>query len=91
MLCRLQVSERPSENQPDSADPLVTRSTLTNIVLEKPISQGPVHVEEVRQPLVVLFIWNPGRLFSICVVTRWVIQAQKASLELAKTTGKVVI
>lgn len=66
--CRLQVSEESSENQSNSANTLGTRSTLTNIILEKPFSHDPVHIEEVRQPLVVFFIRNPRRLFSICVI-----------------------
>lgn len=57
------------------------KTWLTNVVLEKPFSNNSVHVEEVREPLVVLFIWDPRCLFIICGIA-WIIQAQEASLGL---------
>lgn len=63
------------------------KTWLTNVVLEKPFSDNSVHVEEVREPLVVLLIWDPRCFFIICGIA-WIIQAQEASLGLEEKTIK---
>lgn len=65
-----------------------TRISLTNIVMEKPFSYNSVHIKEVRESLIVFFVWDPSCLFDIRGITCWIIQAQKASLGLGKIKKK---
>lgn len=56
--------------------------------MEEPFSYNSVHVKEVRESLIVFFVWNPSCLFDICGIICWIIQAQKASLGLGKIFKK---
>lgn len=59
--------------------------------MEEPFSYNSVHVKEVRESLIVFFVWNPSCLFNICGIICWIIQAQKASLGLGKIKKKGIL